>query len=176
MRRLMASVATVFFGVAGLYPVSQEQVKPQGQAQESTSQQTRTHLTRAALSITYKNTKYGFCFSLPRGWKGYSIARDTWKGYANVGPQGDVTVAHGPIVTIRHPLWVSEVPARISLSWFSPALSGGRSGRRSSWLALHPLDQGNSDATQNTSLRFLRATTMHSPGIGKEVARALASL
>ena len=33
-----------------------------------------------------------------------------WKGYANVGPHGDATDAHGPIVTIRHPLWVSEVP------------------------------------------------------------------
>src|ERR1700687_3969608 len=110
MRRFIASVAAVLVGVAGLCPVSQEQVQAQGQAQESTNQQTRTHLTKASLSITYKNTQYDFCFSLPEGWKGYSIVPDAWKGYANVGPHGHATVAHGPIVTTSHPLWVSEVP------------------------------------------------------------------
>src|ERR1700693_4498943 len=103
VRLLIASAVLV--GVAGLYPMSQEQAQPQGQTQESTSQQTPTHQTRAAPSITDKNAQYGFCVSLPEEWKGYSIVLDVWEGSADHGP-----VAHGPIVKIRHPLWVSEVP------------------------------------------------------------------
>ena len=105
MRLLVGYVAAVLVGVTGLYPLSQEQVQPQGQTQESTTQQTPAHQTRAAPSITYKNAQYGFCFSLPEGWKGYSIVLDVWEGSADNGP-----VAHGPIVKIRHPLWVSELP------------------------------------------------------------------
>src|SRR5262249_29666670 len=31
-------------------------------------------------------------------------------GRANIDPKGEMTVAQGPIVTIRHPSWVPEVP------------------------------------------------------------------
>ena len=59
--------------------------------------------------IEYKNTQYGFTFSLPLTWKGYSIAGNKWEGEASV--QGsDVVVEKGPIILIRHPQWTRENP------------------------------------------------------------------
>jgi hypothetical protein len=70
---------------------------------DSSSQQTT--------SIEYKNAQYGFCFSLPKSWKGYSIVTDRWSGYHNTGgPHGEETVATGPIISIRHPRWTSADP------------------------------------------------------------------
>src|SRR5450759_413214 len=60
------------------------------------------------LSIEYQNTEYGFSFSLPVSWKGYSIITDTWRGYNN--GNSEITVEQGPIISIRHPLWTSENP------------------------------------------------------------------
>ncbi len=58
-------------------------------------------------TINYVNTWYGFDFSLPESWKGYSIVNDMWKGT----PAGsDKTVAKGPIILIRHPAWSREKP------------------------------------------------------------------
>lgn len=59
--------------------------------------------------IEYKNTQYGFTFSLPLTWQGYSIAGDKWEGEALV--QGsDIVVEKGPIMLIRHPKWTSANP------------------------------------------------------------------
>lgn len=62
-------------------------------------------------SIEYKNAQYGFCFSLPKSWKGYSIVTDQWRG-TPIGdpPQGDQTVLTGPLISIRHPKWTSADP------------------------------------------------------------------
>jgi hypothetical protein len=57
--------------------------------------------------IEYRNSQYGFSFSLPESWKGYSIIEDRWEGSA-LG--GDVTVEQGPIILIRHPQWTSANP------------------------------------------------------------------
>jgi hypothetical protein len=59
-------------------------------------------------SIEYQNTEYGFSFTLPVSWKGYSIITDTWQGYNN--GNSNITVEQGPIISIRHPLWTSENP------------------------------------------------------------------
>jgi len=56
-------------------------------------------------NIVYRNPQYGFSFTLPASWKGYSIIADTWEGL----PIGvDQVVATGPMLSIRHPLWTSE--------------------------------------------------------------------
>jgi hypothetical protein len=60
------------------------------------------------ISIEYQNTEYGFSFSLPVSWKGYSIITDTWRGYNN--GNSDITVEQGPIISIRNPLWTPENP------------------------------------------------------------------
>jgi hypothetical protein len=62
-----------------------------------------------ATSLEYKNAQYGFSFSLPDSWKGYSIVTDTWEGWA-LSPQGDVPTETGPLISIRHPQWTQAVP------------------------------------------------------------------
>ncbi len=57
-------------------------------------------------SIIYKNTEYGFSFSLPKSWQGHSIITETWEGFAVEGSQGDDQ--SGPQISIRHPQWTSE--------------------------------------------------------------------
>jgi hypothetical protein len=56
--------------------------------------------------LEYRNTKYGFRFSLPDGWKGYTVVTDPWE--ASDAQKG--TVERGPIVHIRHPDWTKENP------------------------------------------------------------------
>jgi hypothetical protein len=64
--------------------------------------------TQPTKLIEYQNTEYGFSFSLPVSWKGYSIITDTWRGYSN--GNSDITVEQGPIISIRNPFWTSENP------------------------------------------------------------------
>jgi hypothetical protein len=55
----------------------------------------------------YKNTQYGFSFSLPGSWEGYSIITGKWEG----NPVGSDTVTEqGPIISIRNPGWTQENP------------------------------------------------------------------
>jgi hypothetical protein len=56
--------------------------------------------------VVYKNTKYGFTFSLPQSWKGYTIVTETWEG-SDV-QKGDVE--RGPLIYIRHPAWTKKTP------------------------------------------------------------------
>ena len=65
---------------------------------------------KAGGSILYKNTEYGFTFSLPESWEGYEIVTDTWDGTATEGQEINETVESGPILSIRHPEWTSENP------------------------------------------------------------------
>lgn len=60
-------------------------------------------------NIQYKNTKYGFTFTLPDSWKGYMIVDDEWDGYAisDIGQQ-NITET-GPLLFIRHPKWTEDV-------------------------------------------------------------------
>jgi hypothetical protein len=57
-------------------------------------------------AIIYKNAKYGFTFSLPEGWKGYTIVSEEWE--ATDAQKG--VVERGPIVYIRPPGWSKENP------------------------------------------------------------------
>lgn len=59
--------------------------------------------------IEYTNNQYGFVFSLPQDWKGYSVVTGTWDGYV-VGEKGDVPTEHGPLISIRNPKWTAENP------------------------------------------------------------------
>lgn len=61
-------------------------------------------------SILYKNTEYGFNFALPTSWEGYLIVTDKWEGIAFGGQKNGEVVQSGPIISIRHPQWTSEIP------------------------------------------------------------------
>lgn len=56
--------------------------------------------------IVYRNTQYGFNFSLPPSWKGYTIAMEEWEGFKD----GKAAAETGPLLLIRHPLWTLANP------------------------------------------------------------------
>jgi hypothetical protein len=60
-------------------------------------------------SIIYENKQYGFLFTLPETWKGYTIVTNQWEGY-DANSQGQNIIATGPIILIRHPLWTAATP------------------------------------------------------------------
>ncbi|MDD4334307.1 MAG: hypothetical protein PHY77_01730 [Desulfotomaculaceae bacterium] len=55
--------------------------------------------------IVYRNTQYGFNFTLPESWQGYSVITDKWEGLA---PGGGAAVETGPLLNIRHPQWTAQ--------------------------------------------------------------------
>ena len=75
----------------------------------ATATEIETTLTQEQQHVIYRNTQYGFSFSLPLSWEGYQIIESKWEGYTP-GSQGDVTVEQGPIISIRHPKWTSANP------------------------------------------------------------------
>lgn len=74
----------------------------------STAATTSTTVTVGA--VVYKNTKYGFLFSLPEDWKGYSVLTDKWQADTD----GDTKVAKdlltGTEIIIRNPNWTKQNP------------------------------------------------------------------
>lgn len=56
--------------------------------------------------ILYRNKQYGFCFSLPASWRGYSVVKQQWRG----GPPGSGSDHRGPKILIRHPKWTAVEP------------------------------------------------------------------
>lgn len=56
--------------------------------------------------ILYRNEQYGFCFSIPASWQGYSIVKQDWSG----NPGGSGSDQRGPKLLIRHPKWTAAQP------------------------------------------------------------------
>jgi hypothetical protein len=61
--------------------------------------------TTPTSTLSYVNNEYGFTFSLPVSWQGYIIVTSTWTGYS-------APITHGPIISIRSPLWTSSTPTQ----------------------------------------------------------------
>jgi len=59
-------------------------------------------------SILYNNDEYGFVFSLPEGWKNFSIVDSQWNGLPLDSPDPEKNKISGPIINIRHPKWTKE--------------------------------------------------------------------
>ncbi len=59
----------------------------------------------AVSSVAYNNTDYGFTFSLPLTWKGYSIVESTWRGSSATVADGEA----GPMIAIRNPNWTEAI-------------------------------------------------------------------
>ena len=56
--------------------------------------------------IIYTNVEYGFNFTLPSNWQGYSIIKENWKGTALTG----TSTQSGPKLLIRNPKWTASAP------------------------------------------------------------------
>jgi hypothetical protein len=64
----------------------------------------------SAQSVIYKNARYGFTFSLPKSWQGYSVVLDRWEDANNSGPHGDQVIQRGPLVILQNPRSTSAHP------------------------------------------------------------------
>lgn len=53
-------------------------------------------------SITYTNSQYGFTFTLPQSWTGYTLVNDQWQGWDSASGK---VVQTGLLLSVRHPLW-----------------------------------------------------------------------
>jgi len=73
---------------------------------ETTANETETiAIPTSTEQIIYTNAQYGFNFSLPESWEGYSIITSEWDG----NPPGSGTITEqGPIISIRNPKWTKE--------------------------------------------------------------------
>jgi len=62
-------------------------------------------------ALRYHNTQSGFTFFLPASWRGYSVLNKQWEGQTYL-PANDttLTVAHGPVIVLRHPQWTVSDP------------------------------------------------------------------
>ena len=115
-----ATAALALILVVGCSSLTNPIKPPDGQNQKdplTNSQQTDTAIPNSPSSstdtnsIVYKNTQYGFNFTLPESWKGYSIVSSHWEGIALKGQQSGQTVGEtGPIISIRDPKWTSQTP------------------------------------------------------------------
>ena len=63
-------------------------------------------VTSLVSSVVYNNTDYGFTFSLPQDWNGYTIIKNTWQG----NPLNTKTIETGPKLLIRNPKWTTTLP------------------------------------------------------------------
>jgi len=72
----------------------------------------------AQASIVYRNSAYGFCFALPKSWKGYTIVAEQWGG--TILSSGKAV--QGPQLLIRNPKWTKAAPYQdIPIMIFTPA-------------------------------------------------------
>ena len=104
LRRTTVAGAMAFFAVvvlAGCATQNSGQMSPNA---SPTAKATATPVSTptATTSITYANTQFGFTFTLPSSWSGYTIVNGTWQGWSSAS--GEV-VQTGPLLSIRHPLW-----------------------------------------------------------------------
>lgn len=56
------------------------------------------------------NKEYGFCFALPKTWKGFSIVEGEWSGYDDSDSSVKPAQRTGPMISIRNPRWTKEDP------------------------------------------------------------------
>lgn len=72
--------------------------------------------TSSTTQLTYNNTEYGFAFTLPLSWQGYSVITDIWKGNSLVqatSPNSTSTLNEsksGPKLILRNPKWTASAP------------------------------------------------------------------
>jgi hypothetical protein len=58
---------------------------------------------KASKAYEYRNTKYGFTFTLPASWEGCKIVESTWDGGDNSSPHGHQLLERGPDIRIVNP-------------------------------------------------------------------------
>jgi hypothetical protein len=57
--------------------------------------------------VVYDNKDYGFYFTLPKSWIGYSVIEGKWEGLSLTETKENQS---GSIIIIRHPVWTEKTP------------------------------------------------------------------
>src|ERR1700733_8152263 len=65
-----------------------------------------------ATTTTYTNNTYGFSFTLPLSWVGYSIVTTTWQGESLDANGQNQASESGPEISIRNPNWTTATPTQ----------------------------------------------------------------
>lgn len=86
---------------------------------------------QAADNTAYTNERFGFRFTLPESWQGYSIVEEQWEGRALEGNRAGEITERGPLLLIRHPEWTprhlrQDIPMMIFTHTQWEALQQGR--------------------------------------------------
>ena len=66
-----------------------------------------TSTVTTATANVYKNSAYGFTFTLPASWQGYSVVSQTWKGTVI---KTNTIEQNGAKFIIRNPKWTTGAP------------------------------------------------------------------
>ena len=111
--------------------------------------------SRKQRAVEYQSP-YGFCFSLPEDWRGFSIVKEHWDGFAPCS-KGDCVITQGPLVRIqnprcREPNSCQDIPIMV----FTQSSGNLLANSTSAQLLFH---RASSDATESTCSRFLRGIT-----------------
>lgn len=64
----------------------------------------------AKSTLTYSNKEYGFNFTLPSDWKGYTIVEGTWKSTSFGRKRSDKVTQKGTELLLRNPKWTKKNP------------------------------------------------------------------
>ena len=85
--------------------------KPTGETVITENNIPATTTPVATDSAMYVNSEYGFTFTLPKSWEGYSVIEDVWQG-DSIDSKGQVVTGtyDGPVIYIRHPDWEYKSP------------------------------------------------------------------
>ncbi|MFD0697675.1 S-layer homology domain-containing protein [Paenibacillus sp. GCM10027628] len=89
---------------------SQPMIRVTGQTDQTAASLDDKDSKMTADSIVYGNTQYGFRFTLPDSWKGFTIVTDKWEGLSLGDSQSEKVMESGPMISIRNPTWTSEQP------------------------------------------------------------------
>jgi hypothetical protein len=108
-----AAAALVLFLLSGCSPAGGASPTPSASPAETPSAsptETPAEATVPPIAETpgptvYQNDQYGFTFTLPESWEGYTIVETQWEAISVNGEKDPIT---GPKLLIRHPDWTED--------------------------------------------------------------------
>ncbi|AZN42635.1 PsbP-related protein [Paenibacillus albus] len=102
MTKLLVLVLLAIISLGGCTNKNEDNSKSQNQTESVSSADSN--------SVVYTNKQYGFQFSLPASWRGYTIHKTNWQGYVPDENSANDKKETGPIISIRDPRWTEQTP------------------------------------------------------------------
>lgn len=100
LKNKLVTGAVILFAVASLAGCASQ--SPSDTNSTPTPAESASSTPTTATSITYSNTLYGFTFTLPLSWTGYTVVNNSWSG---TDTKTNKTVQSGSLILIRNPKW-----------------------------------------------------------------------